>query len=558
VILLPWELARFGKYLAASAVGVTNITALSDANYFDAGALDVPLLHYWSLAVEEQFYLAYPLALLIVGKWLPRARLPALLVVAGLSFAACIWGSHHRPIPNFYLAPTRAWELLLGAAVAVAPAYRLKRALIADALGVASLLVIALAIYSYGPYTPYPGTAAVAPCAATAALIITGRQEAAWVTRLAALRPLAFTGRISYSLYLWHWPVLVLFTYYNIEDPGAFELCVLIASIYLMAVASWVFVETPIRSRSVLRSNRTFVTAAAAVSAVALAAGFVLWKSHGLPWRFSPQIVALAAGTGAPDESVGRCEPITDAQVRVGQLCRYGPLADGPIALVWGDSHAKALLDVYQRLALAHHMRLYVAGEAACRPLLGVETRTLSATARYNCAHFNEAIARTIERIDPRLVVLNAHWIDSDADLAEQPDPAGSPGRSPFERAFGRTVRRIQSAGRSVCAVLDVPTMQHDVPYALAMARRRGIGNDSLRVTRAEAIGEYREVESRIRVFEQLGMLKVVDPKEVLCRTGSCAFQLDGKPLYRDRDHLSVTGADFVSSTLEPCFEGIR
>ena len=210
VILLPWDLTRFGKYLAASALALTNITR--DANYFDAGALDVPLLHYWSLAVEEQFYLVYPVTLLMISRWAPRQRLPALAALACASLLLWIWASYHRPVSNFYLTPTRAWQLLLGAVVALSTPWIGRRAWAAQLTAVCSLLALAWAVYAFASPTRYPGPLTLVPCLATAALIVPGRDHRTWVARLRSQPPLVFTGRISYALYLWHLPILVIFT----------------------------------------------------------------------------------------------------------------------------------------------------------------------------------------------------------------------------------------------------------------------------------------------------------------------------------------------------------
>ncbi len=558
VILLPWDLTRFGKYLAASAVAVTNITAKRDADYFAAGALDVPLLHYWSLAVEEQFYLVYPATLLIIGRWAGRRRSLALTVLACASLIVCIWASAQRPLANFYLAPTRGWELLLGAVVALSARRGGWRPLPAELAAACSLFAIAYAVYSFGSAAHYPGALTLVPCVATATLIATGRDCGTWVARLLSLPPLVFTGRLSYSLYLWHLPVLVLFRYYHIEEPGVGALLLLLALTYALAVASWLLVEKPIHGRTLLRSTRSFLLASAVATLVVLTTGLWLWRSDGLPQRFSPQVVALAnAGLGAA-EGERTCSTLLAHGASVGRLCRYGPDAgDRGIVLVWGDSHAMMLVPAYQARTRAHHLQLYVAGKAHCRPLLGLVRRTLSEPQQDACAGFNESVVRAIASLNPRLIVLNAHWIDPEHDLLVRPDLHVAAGQSKLRVALQSTLLRIHSAGRTICVVQDVPTFRYDVPYAMAMARRRGMDTGLLSVSRDEALAQYRDAEAQFREFQRLGLLRIADPKDLLCRSGSCAFQAQGKPLYEDRDHLSVAGADFVASSLERCFEGV-
>lgn len=566
ILLLPLDLIRFGKYMASAAAGIANIIALHDANYFDSGAFGVPLIHYWSLAVEEQFYLVYPAALLILARYLPRYRAPALAVVACASLAACVWGSYYHPGQTFYLALPRGWELLLGALVAVSGEFRLmvppvvvrslRHPLVCELLAVASVLAMAAAFYSYDSYSRYPGMLTLAPCLATAALIATGHPRATWIARFLSVRPLVFTGRISYSLYLWHLPVLVFFTYFIIKAPNTVQVIVVFALSYALAVASWRLLEKPIRNRTVLSSNRSFVVAALTLSAGLVAGGLLLWRSDGLAWRLSPEVNSVAAVAGRHPEMERICGVALQAGIPPEHLCRYGPAADGlPILLVWGDSHAASLIPAYERLAVAHHLQLFVVGRGGCRPLLGVLSRPLPGIRRSECALFNASVIQAITSLNPRLVVLNAHWIETEADLETQPDLFAAPGQPKLRRALQQTVELIDPAKHPVCVVLDVPTMKYNVPYAIAMVHRRGISSTTLHLDAAEARGEFREFERHVRALQQLGMVRVSDPKDALCKSGSCALEDNGQPLYRDRDHLAPPGAQLVLSALESCFD---
>lgn len=566
ILLLPLDLIRFGKYMAAAAAGIANINALHDANYFDSGAFGVPLIHYWSLAVEEQFYLVYPAALLILARYLPRHRATAVAVAACASLAACVWGSYYHPGQTFYLAPPRGWELLLGALVALSGEFRLilpqvlvrslRHPLVCELLAVASVLAIAAAVYSYDSYSRYPGVLTLAPCLATAALIATGTSRATWIARVLSVRPLVFTGQISYSLYLWHLPVLVFFTYFIIEAPSTAQVIGVFALSYALAVVSWRRVEKPVRNRSVLSSNRSFGVAAITLSAGLVAGGLLLSKSDGLSWRFSPEINSVAAVAGRHPEMERICGVTLQAGIPADHLCRYGPAADGlPIMLVWGDSHAASLIPAYERLAVAHHLQLFVVGRGGCRPLLGVLSRPLPGIKRSECALFNASVVRAIATLNPRLVVLNAHWIETEADLEAQPDLFAAPGQPKLRRALQQTVELVDPAKHPVCVVLDVPTMKYNVPYAIAMVHRRGISSTTLGLDAGEARGEFREFEQHVRALQQLGMVRVADPKDALCKSGSCVLEADGQPLYRDRDHLAPPGAQLVMSALESCFD---
>jgi peptidoglycan/LPS O-acetylase OafA/YrhL len=554
VLLLPLELMDFGKFLTVSVALAGNLGGWThgDGDYFNTGS-PVPLLHLWSIGVEEQFYLAYPLALLLLTRYLPRHRLLAIAVLATASFALCVWGSAHKPSANFYLPPFRAWELLFGAVVALGePHWRLPY-WTRQALAALAVAILAVTVGTYGvPELPYPGVATLAPCAATAILIATGGEQATAVARLLGAPPLVFTGLVSYSLYLWHLPIFVLLECYHLDDLGAAGFTVLLVAIYAVAVISWRFIERPVRTGAFLQSRRMFLITAAAASAALLATGIAFWSSRGLPERFSR---ADLPDMGPPAQWL--CTQRTLAQVADGELCSYGPATEeAPRALVWGDSHAVVLMPAYEQLARSHHIRVYFAVRLSCLPLLGVSNLGSPRGTRERCKSFNTAVVDAITRLKPGLVILNGRWIDKDADLlldsdSDLPRPEGT---SNFRLSLQQTLQQIDGGGGSVCAVLDVPAYKQSVPRYLLVTRLRGLSTDALRLRRAEALQHFEVPERDFRSLERAGKLRTVDPKDALCQFDSCALVAKGSMLYGDSQHLSPVGARLVMSTLERCF----
>jgi peptidoglycan/LPS O-acetylase OafA/YrhL len=543
-VLLPWDLARFGRYLAATAVLGTNVAAWSDKiGYFQSKLAHVPITHFWSIAIEEQFYVIYPITLAVISKYFHRDRATALAVLAIGSFGVCVWGSYHSPAANYYLAPSRAWELLLGGILASSGARPPRWRLTDELLAACSAIALGIAVFRFGPTTHYPGWCTIVPCAATAILIHTGRCGWTRVGKLLSLRPVVFTGLISYSLYLWHFPLLQLFSYYNIRRVGPLGIGLLLGLVYIVAVISWKWVETPIRTRAVLKSDRSFLWPALITSLVILVVGAVLWRSGGLPGRYPPEVRARGGEWLFDSEILTRCANTAFDKIAAGQLCSFGPQDnDSARALVWGDSHAMALLPAYERLAMSHHLRLYFAVRSSCRPLLSPTVAAAGEAARVVCAQFNAAVAQAVLRLDPRLLILNAHWVDTDAD---------------FSGGLRETLRVTASRDRTVCVVLDVPTYKYDVPTALGVARKRGISEDFLELTRAAALRQYRATESDIRALERQGALRLVDPKDLLCGADFCKFESGGNLLYWDADHLSWAGAQFVAPVIDGCFRNL-
>jgi peptidoglycan/LPS O-acetylase OafA/YrhL len=550
LLLLPWDLVEFGKFLAASSVFLSNLAAWQTNDYFNLAGYG-PLMHFWSLAVEEQFYLAYPLVLLFLTRALPRHRLTAAVALALASFALCVWGSYYKPRSNFFMAPTRAWELLLGAIVALGELHWSPSRTTRELLSVLAVVALALVMTFYDAQVPYPGLATLVPCGATAILIATNGERVTVVGKVLRQPPLVFTGLLSYSLYLWHLPILVLANYYDPRRPGAIGLAVSFAVIYATAIVSWRLFEKPIRARAFLTSDRTFLWTAGTINVALLALGLTLWISHGLPQRFDEADVPRNWV-----REVRGCDDLALGTIASGGLCSFGPQTQAaPTALVWGDSHAIALLPAYRQLASSYGTRVYFAVKRGCLPLLGVTNGNLFDHARRSCDEFNGAVVKAIERLNPRLVILNGQWSDKDEDLVPDRNLVPPSGTSTFRFALERTVKQI-GVQHSICAVLDVPTFKYDVPRALVMARLHGRSSDSLLLSRAEALRQFAASERDIRMLQQEHLLMAVDPKDVLCRSGWCAFRSNGNVLYGDSNHLSTDGALLVAGALDGCFHG--
>jgi len=547
-LFTPDELVNVGKYLAATPVLLSNVATWSErSGYFAPDIRELPLTHLWSISVEEQFYLLYPLLLIAISRYRLSYRRLTLVVLAAVSLALCVWASYHRPWANYFFAPTRAWELLLGATLAIGGTPRIGHRIATEGLAVAGLLGILIVVYLYTAETPYPGTAATLPCLATAALLATGSgSRPALVNRMLCWPPLVFIGLISYSLYLWHQPLLAFVNCYRIVPltPGATT--VPLAAILVVAAASWRLIERPVRTRTLMKSTRALLVSAGVGSAGLLLAGLILWNSDGFPHRFPPEARGLIVSMyGTPDRV--RCvEEVPLEQVRAGRVCNYGPGSSSPKVLVWGDSHAMALMPAVKALAKEHGMHTYFVAKYNCLPLLlpPGATGLDAASDRYGCATFNTAVVEAIARVEPELIILDGAW------AATEPPPHVHDIAVGIEQA----VIRVGDHAHSVCVVLAVPMLKYAVSHALLVARRRHIPDDFLRLSRADALAQHWEMEHDLRAIAQRSGLKVVDPKDALCPADSCLYKADGQSLYFDDSHLSAYGALYAARTLEPCF----
>ncbi len=558
-LFLPGDLARFGLYLSYTGALVSNVANWRTGGYFDLDSSVNPLLHLWSIAVEEQFYLLFPAIFLASGMgFIGRRR--ALLLGAGLlSFALCVWASYHAPVANFFLAPTRAWELLLGSLVALGLGRSLGEHPARDALGAVAMLAILGSILLYDDRTLYPGLYAVVPCFATALLLVTAATSPSQPSRWLSAKPLVFTGLISYSLYLWHVPVLAFSHYYLIRPLEPWQLVALLLLLYLLSAASWRYIEAPVRRRAVLASDSRFLAVVGGASVVVAVLGLMLWRFEGLPERLGDTYARLTNNPERLRQDAVNCAERSVSAIAAGNLCHYGPSAGAAADIVvWGDSHALALLPAYERVAADRNVRVHVAAHSACRPLLDAASRAELPWRRQGCSDFNRAAVSAIDSLDPTLVILHAYWTYPDLEIALAAGSESADGSPPFQVAFERTLRAIGAERRKVCVIGGVPTLEYPMPYAYAVAVRRGIDPAFIALTPSEAEAQHLTLDQHFAELQQRHAFAFVDPKDALCSASRCAIVThDGTSIYRDSNHLSVAGAHLLGRSLDGCFEGI-
>ena len=471
-LLLPSDYANLGRSAAWQSVFGANIHYYLDTSYFTGAAEEKPLLHTWSLAVEEQFYMVVPLLLLGLFRF-SRFRRPGILLLlfaAGItiSLVASIYGVSHHPAFAFYLLPTRGWELLCGAFVALTPAaWSLRSHPWRECLCGLGLVGILIPCWLYSKTTPFPGLAAVPPCFGTALFIWASTTSPhansncpLVMARILSARPLVFVGLVSYSLYLWHWPVFAFSTYFWVFEPIPFGFRLGMASVsFAVAVLSWRYVETPFRKRHLCANRSTMFNFGTGSMAVVTALGGVILLGQGFPARLPPDVIEYA---NAKEDMEGIHELTADA-VRAGRLVPLGnPDPQVPVSLLlWGDSYAMAAAPAFDQFLKENGLAGRQATAPATAPVLGAYWPMGKLTNPKDTKAFNEAVFDYIKKHRIPNVVLVGNWEIYSDDR----------GSVPLDTALLSTIQRLVEAGTQPYLLLQGPRPQFDVPKALAMAR---------------------------------------------------------------------------------------
>jgi peptidoglycan/LPS O-acetylase OafA/YrhL len=527
VLLSPRDLREFAHTAFATVFFVSNVDFLRMSGYFDGAAELKPLLHTWSLAVEEQFYLLYPPLLALAWKYL-RPRLLLLMLGAGaISVALSVWATSAMPDAAFYLSPFRAFELLIGAALARGFGGH-ARPIAREAAATLGAACIAASFIAFNGDTPFPGLAALLPCAGAGLIISAGSSGGTLVGRVLSLPFFTFFGAISYSLYLWHWPLLAFGRHAMQGELTLVQSAVLILAAIIAATLSWRFVERPFLRQTgwpVLRLGGAAMTAGAAATAF-------LFALNGLPQRFPSEVNRLFAAAEDFNRLRDACHAGDDERIRYDRNCLLG--AGAPVAAVWGDSHGAELATALAERAARHGASVMQITSSACPPALDYTLPD-----RPHCiAHNAETFTRLAQDARVRTVVFAANY-------------PGYPREDWPRLAAGvaRAVEGMRAAGKEVALLYPTPTFAYDPPAALGVIAARGGDPRAFVLPRPKyesanqgTIDFLDQLASRVGGFR-------ISPADALCDNARCrAYDAALGALYFNANHMSVTGARLVAA----------
>ena len=546
-LFLPVAFENFGKSVMAASLFVANIFFWNSSGYFSPAAEKLPLLHTWSLAVEEQFYILFPPFLIVMTRWWQKAVLPLIALGVVFSFASSAYFATRYPQYVFYLAPFRAWELGLGALISLGVFPPISNNTIRGSLAALGLGLIVYAILGYSTRWLFPGVAGFLACAGAALLIHTGSSGPSSVrTMLSARLPVAL-GLISYSLYLWHWPLIVFAKYISIGGLSFETSIFLIAASIGLSVLSWRYIETPIRRRVALHSRPRLFAAAAVSTAILLACGAVLKLGNGLPWRMPADVVALESASHDNNFDALDCHDKMQQAIRADGLCMLGDKSVRGSWMVWGDSVAWALKPAIGKWMRENGESGWISTRGGCPPFLGVVRRAWEA-----CKEPNAATLAFVDRHKVDKVLFAAAWSGyPSVDLKDEKSVGYSDKetRRVLDDAVDRTFAALFDRNIKIYLFESLPGAKMNVPETMARAK---YFKESVDIR--FSLEEYK---SRNKLFDEAiernsrYVTSRFDPAKVLCSTGKCeVVASDGSPLYSDANHPSSGAIPFYVSIL--------
>jgi peptidoglycan/LPS O-acetylase OafA/YrhL len=499
--------------------------------YFNQNASTEPTIHTWSLAVEEQFYIAFPILLFLLYRGGRARAVPWLVGLALLSLGLSAWCAYHFPRAAFYLTPFRAWELLLGSLLALGVFPVFGQSWLRQAEAWIGIALIACAALLFTPQTVFPGLNALFPCVGAALLI---RAEGTMPARLLSLRPVIFLGLISYSLYLWHWPLFVFAKAWNIGDLTAVQSFAVVMLSVVLAALTWHYIENPFRKRGVA-SQRPVVFAAAGVAiAAGFTAGILGHVNDGWPQRLPQEALRFERGL---DDSSPRRKQCHDDDAHLHsyeEKCVYGAPGTVPRYAIWGDSHAVELAAALGEVAGEYGQSLVQISYSDCPPSFGDEALSGSGCRDHNNAMFQKLIA---DRTKKTIFLISRYR----EKLSED--------------GFRAAVTGLLAAGKKLVLIYPFPDAEDSVPNMLASAVMAGRDPKSFSISYDTYRAETEKAFSFLDSLPHTGNVMRIYPHTRLCSQTACAMSKDGVPLYFDSNHISMAGAEELKPLFEPLFE---
>lgn len=559
--LFAEEYSEVGMHSVAGVFFASNILMWNEVGYFDSIAEQKMLLHLWSLGVEEQFYILWPILLALVWKknW---SFIGVAIIIAEFSFLYSVLNTSVAPASAYYLLASRAWELIAGGILA----YMMinKPALVrieSEWQSIFGFLFVIAGLLLIDSADDFPGFWVLLPIAG--ALLLISSSQYSWLSkRILSSKMLVWIGLISYPLYLWHWPIISYLTVSKGDELNSAEMILAVVLSIILAWGTYLYIERPIRTGHCQRFKALSLSVVMLFVAMF---GYSIYLNDGYPNRTPNLNYASYMQTSVLSNKAKECFGVAYAHEKDrGWYCSLGASATPPLYFAYGDSHALSLLPALEMFSEKNHVNILFAGVSGCPPFFGVQSMNSKKIAKkYNCRELWERVFNYVKENDIKNVILISRWtyylggitppndfngITTDLSLSQTKEVS----RSSFEYGLLETIKRYKDIGVRIYIVEDNP--QQKMNPKNVIRRHLGHLSDTSINDASVAYSEHREHQAlATKIFDKYVPDEIVriNFDSMLCDAGYCRLADSGRFLYYDDDHLSVAGARYVYPILE-------
>ena len=561
-VLLPVAFQNFGRSMVATILMYSNLFYYYLSGYFSPQAFEVPLLHTWSLAVEDQFYITWPAILMLIMPRLSHASVLAIVTgVLALSLTIAVKTTGTDPEWAFFMLPSRAWELLLGCLLGLLYTVPTRwPPIFAEIAGYSGLVIVALSLAFLDTTSPMPGLAAVPICLGVAALIASSLRHETSVRRALSLQPLVFVGRISYSLYLFHWPLLALATYRLERSLSPMEALAVVAGSLTIAVVSWTYIEQPFREKRgrAWPPDRKFILAGASAAAALVFMGNAIKVSDGWPWRYDGSVGKLLSQMSSSNPRRKHCDGAENIFAN-DEYCNVGSRrrSSYDVAL-FGDSMANQWAPLLEAQSRRNGWAARQVTHGGCAFFPGVELPVKDVKLR-ECAQYLKQALRFIDA-NPglKLAIISAYWQTWKPRLDRDPLPRtrhqpisaaiASYAGPRFENAVLHMIKVFRDRGIKVHIIGPVPSLNFRM-NCIIRAAREDRKFDACGIAAEQARASLEPINA---IFVQAAAndpgVSYSLPPDFMCDSAMCSPVIENVFVYRaDGFHLSHEGTELLS-----------
>jgi peptidoglycan/LPS O-acetylase OafA/YrhL len=545
VLMLPEELKDFGQSLVSVATFSSNIYFWLTANYFSTGAEEIPLLHTWSLAVEEQFYFIFPLLLAFFWKYGVSRLLGIIILLTIVSILLSEYGWRYNSVANFYLLPTRGWELLLGAILAF-PVFKSisnnQNVHVNNFLSNMGLAAVVFSIIYFDKNTPFPSLYSLVPVVGTCLILCFGTEKGL-SGKILSSKPFVAIGLISYSAYLWHQPLFAFSRIASDHEPSQLLMIALSISSLVLAYISWKYIEAPFRNNKLVKSNTIFIFSGLGIS-ILLLIGLTL--NYGYSVKAQGTLYAkFLEDEDATSPNYGLLYPGCNAFDSKFSVCATKPTAE---IFLWGDSFAAHLTQLFE----TDERGLVQATMSSCFPNTSFTPHKDSGTYRQGwakkCHKFNnDALQYILASKHIKFIVISSTYTwPLNSNLSYDGELHRSVSNQEYLDAIAKDLKSLKLSGKKVVIVGPTPTSNEK---SLKCAKKLLLDRDYDVILEERAISQCNfdhppnKVDLFLNDISKRGDVAIFDPRSVLCdKNNACSMLVDGAPVYKDWGHLSPYG----------------